>query len=298
MLKEISLHSDFGAELRDVQLLDVVCDHDVYLAVRAALDEHSLLLFRDQRITDELQATFSRAFGPLELTKVGSVGAGTFYVGVTNIGPEGMVVPPSHRQALVARANQLWHTDSTFKRVPALASVLSARVVPSSGGETEFASTRAAWNRLPDDQRRRLAEFTGVHNYFFSRRKIDPAIVTQQERDALPDVRWRMVWTNPRNGRSALYVASHLGAIDGVPDADAAALIEQLIADATRPEHTYQHRWRAGDVLMWDNRATVHRGRLWPDNQPRVMTRTTISATEEDGIASVRPAGAASLTSP
>lgn len=284
------LHPDFGVEVRGASLLDVVCRQDAYAGVRAAFEAHSLLLWRDQQLSDELQATFSRAFGPLELTKVGSVGAGTFYVVLTNIGPEGRLVAPNHRQALAAKANQLWHTDSTFKAVPALASVLTARQVPTIGGETEFVSTRAAWRRLPQAQRTRLSGLTAVHNYLFSRRRIDPDLVTQAELDALPSVRWRMAWRNPVNGQESLYVASHLGAIDGMADDEALALAGQLIDEATRPEHVYTHRWRAGDVLLWDNRATLHRGRPWPMDEPRTMTRTTISAVDADGLASVRPA--------
>src|ERR1700722_16883979 len=144
----VPLHPDFGVEMRGVGLLDVASGDVAYKAVRAAFEEHSLLLFRNQEVADDLQAVFSRAFGPLERVKIGSEGTGTFYRRLHTLSSAGRLVSATQRQALTARANQLWHTDSSFKRTPALASVLSARVVPQDGGETEFASTRAAWTRL------------------------------------------------------------------------------------------------------------------------------------------------------
>ena len=144
-------------------------------------------------------------------------------------------MPPDHKEALRARANQLWHTDSTFKIPPALASVLSARTIPPQGGETEFASTRLAWERLPDAMRARLANAYAWHDYAHSRGKIAPQLASERERSALPPVRWRMRWRNPANGRDSLYIASHTCAIDGMPDDEAEALIADLIADATAP---------------------------------------------------------------
>ena len=285
----VPLSPHFGAEARGVSLIDVAASDACYRAVREAFEEHSLLLFRDQQITDDVQAAFSRAFGPLERVKIGSEGVGTFYNRLHNLAPDGSLVPQTHRQAQTARANQLWHTDSSFKPAPALASVLSARVVPRHGGETEFASTRQAWARLSPSLQERLRSAVATHAYAHSRDQIDPGLATQPERDALPPVRWRMTWRNPVNGRIALYIASHAYAVDGMEDADARALLDELIAGATRPEHTYQHSWHEGDVLMWDNRATMHRGRPWPRDQARSMVRTTISAVESDGLGDVRP---------
>jgi alpha-ketoglutarate-dependent 2,4-dichlorophenoxyacetate dioxygenase len=286
----VPLGPDFGVEIRGIGLVDVAASEHVYASVRAAFEEHSVLLFRDQQTTDDVQAAFSRAFGPLERVKVGSEGAGTFYSRLHNIAADGSVVAETHRQALTARANQLWHTDSSFKRTPALASVLSARIVPADGGDTELASTREAWNRLSPDKRLRLRDAVVTHAYAYSRDQIDPELMTAAERQALPPVRWRMTWRNPVNGRIALYLAAHAHAVEGLSDAEARALLDELIAETTRPEFTLRHRWRAGDVLMWDNRATLHRGRPWPHDQPRSMVRTTISAVEADGLADVRPA--------
>jgi alpha-ketoglutarate-dependent 2,4-dichlorophenoxyacetate dioxygenase len=287
----IPLGPGFGAEVRGEGLADVAARDDVYAAVRAAFEEHSVLLFRNQPITDELQVAFSQRFGPLEVAKAASLGEGTPFSILTNIDSEtGKLVPATHKESLRARANQLWHTDSSFKIPPALASVLSARVIPPHGGETEFTSMRGAWERLPDALRNRLAASCAWHDYAHSRGKIAPQLASDRERSTMPPVCWRMRWINPVNGRTSLYVASHTSGIEGMPTADALALVEQLIADATRPEFTYVHRWQAGDVVMWDNRATLHRGRPWPDNlHPRHMMRTTISAGDADGVADLRP---------
>ena len=285
----VPLGPGFAAELRDIGLADVVARPERYDAVRAAFEEHSVLLFRGQDVTDDAQLAFTRCFGPLEVTKRASLGEGSHFSILTNLDPDGLVVAADHRQALVAKANQLWHTDSSFKSTPALASVLSARVIPPNGGETEFASTRLAWQRLPDDLRARLANAFARHDYAHSRGKISPDLATPVERETLPPVRWRMAWRNPVNGKLSLYVASHAFAIDGMPTAEAQALLQALIALATAPEHTYLHHWRPGDVIMWDNRATLHRGRPWPEGLPRHVVRTTVAATDADGLASVRP---------
>jgi alpha-ketoglutarate-dependent 2,4-dichlorophenoxyacetate dioxygenase len=284
----VRLGPGFAAEVKGVGLADVAESDEAYRAVRAAFEAESVLVFRGQDVTDEGQVAFSRRFGPLETVKVASLGEGGYFSILTNV-VDGRVVPPTHRQALVAKANQLWHTDSSFKRTPALASILSARTIPGHGGETEFASTRLAWERLPEATRARLQNEFAWHDYAHSRGQIDPELATPAERASLPPVCWRMAWTNPANGRTALYVASHAFAIEGMGRAEAQALLGQLIDEATRPELTYLHRWQPGDVVMWDNRATMHRGRPWPDDLPRHMMRTTVSATDADGVASVRP---------
>lgn len=283
------IHPDFGVEIRGVDLLDVVSRDDAYRAVRDAFERYSVLVWRDQVVTDDLQAAVSRAFGPLEVTKVGSLGEGTVYGRITNIGPDGEPVPPDHRQALVGRANALWHADSTFKRTPAVASMLSARIIPSEGGATEFCSTRAAWARLPASEQAALQDRVAEHSYLYSRDKIDPDLVTAAERAALPPVRWRLSWLNPHTGQRSLYIASHAGAIEGMARAEGTALLQHLVDGATRPQHVYSHAWRPGDVVLWDNRATMHRGRPFPSQEKRSLVRTTISATVADGLAAVTP---------
>jgi len=285
----VPLGQGFAAELRGVTLSDVAADDAVYASVRAAFEEHSVLVFRNQEVTDEGQLAFSRRFGPPETTKVGSLGTGTHFVILTTIGPDGKVVPPDHRYAMRNKANQLWHTDSSFKSVPALTSILSARVIPENGGETEYVSTRLAFDRLDPVLRKKLEQSFAWHHYGYSRGKIAPGLASDDELSALPPQCWRMVWKNPVNGRNALYLASHAYAVEGMEPAAGETFIDELTAAATAPGTSYVHAWQAGDVVMWDNRATMHRGRPWPAHEARYMVRTTISATAADGLESMRP---------
>lgn len=284
----IRLGPGFVAELPGLTLADVASDDAAYTAARAAFEEHSVLVFRDQEVTDELQLAFSRRFGPPEVTKVGSQGTGSHFVILSTIGPDGKVVPADHRLSLRSKANQLWHTDSSFKRVPALTSILSARVIPARGGETEYVSTRNAFERLDASLRKRLENSFAWHDYAHSRGQIAPGLATPEERAALPPQCWRMVWKNPVNGRSAIYLASHAYAIEGMEAAAGKKLIDELMEFATAPGTGYLHQWRRGDVVMWDNRATMHRGRPWPAHEARLMVRTTISATKADGVDTMR----------
>ncbi len=290
-MQAIQLGPGFAAELRGVTLADVANDAAAYAAVRAAFEEHSVLVFRNQDVTDDVQLAFSRRFGPPEITKVGSDGTGTHFVILTTIGPDGKVVPPDSRLAMRNKANQLWHTDSSFKRVPALTSILSARIIPGKGGETEYVSTRLAFERLDPALRERLEHSFAWHDYAHSRGQIAADLASPEERAALPPVCWRMVWTNPVNGRKALYLASHAYAVEGMEAAAGKRLIDELMAAATAPGSSYEHKWQAGDVVMWDNRATMHRGRPWPPGEARLMIRTTISASAADGLESMRPPG-------
>src|SRR3982074_2070601 len=280
----VPLGPGFAAELRGVTLSDVASDDAAYAETRAAFEEHSVLVFRDQDVTDEIQLAFSRRFGPPEVTKVGSQGTGTHFVILSTIGPDGKVVPPDHRIALRNKANQLWHTDSSFKRVPALTSILSARTIPARGGETEFVSTRLAFERLDPGLPKRLENSFAWHDYAHSRKQIAPDLASPEERAALPPQCWRMVWKNPVNGRGAIYLASHAYAVEGMEAAAGKGLIEELMEAATAPSASYLHQWREGDVVMWDNRATMHRGRPWPAHEARLMIRTTISATAAAGL--------------
>jgi alpha-ketoglutarate-dependent 2,4-dichlorophenoxyacetate dioxygenase len=284
----VPLGPGFAAELRGVTLADIASDDAAYAAARNAFEEHSVLVFRGQEVTDELQLAFSRRFGPPEVTKVGSQGTGSHFVILSTIGPDGKVVPPDHRLSLRSKANQLWHTDSSFKRVPALTSILSARIIPARGGETEYVSTRLAYERLDAGLRNKLEHSFAWHDYAHSRSQIADGLATPEERAALPPQCWRMVWKNPSNGRGAIYLASHAYAVEGIEPAAGKKLIDELMEFATAPGTNYLHQWRKGDVVMWDNRATMHRGRPWPAHEARLMVRTTISATTADGVDTMR----------
>ncbi len=285
----VPLGPGFAAELRGVTLAEIAASDAAYAAARAAFEDHSVLVFRGQDVTDDGQLEFSRRFGPPEITKVGSLGTGSHFVILTTIGPDGKVVPADHRYAMRNKANQLWHTDSSFKSVPALTSILSARIIPDNGGETEFVSTRLAYDRLDLATRQKLDNAFAWHHYGYSRGKIAPGLATGDELAALPPQCWRMVWKNPVNGRKALYLASHAYAVEGMEPAAGEKLIDELTQAATAPGTSYVHAWKSGDVVMWDNRATMHRGRPWPAHEARHMVRTTISATAADGLESMRP---------
>jgi alpha-ketoglutarate-dependent 2,4-dichlorophenoxyacetate dioxygenase len=287
-MEAIQIGPGFAAEMRGVTLADVINNDAAYAEVRAAFEKHSVLVFRSQNVSDDSQLAFSRCFGPPELTKVGSLGTGTHFVILTTIDKDGKVVPPDHRYAMRNKANQLWHTDSSFKSTPALTSILSARIIPARGGETEFVSTRLAFERLDSEQQQRLENSFAWHHYGHSRRKIAPDLATSDELAALPPQCWRMVWTNPANGRKALYIASHAYAVEGMEPKEGEKLINDLTVHATALGTRYTHSWRSGDVVMWDNRATMHRGRPWPAHEARHMVRTTIQATAADGLESMR----------
>jgi alpha-ketoglutarate-dependent 2,4-dichlorophenoxyacetate dioxygenase len=284
----VPLGPGFAAELRGVKISEIASDDAVYRAVRTAFEDHSVLVFRDQDVDNDSQLAFSRRFGPPEVTKVGSLGTGTHFVILSTIGEDGKAVPADHRLALRNKANQLWHTDSSFKNIPALTSVLSARIIPARGGETEYVSTRLAFERLEPELQRKLEGSFAWHDYAHSRGQISPDLASAEERAALPPQCWRLVWKNPFNGRSALYLASHAYAIEGMEPAAGKKLLDELMKAATASGTSYVHRWRNGDVVMWDNRATMHRGRPWPAHEPRLMVRTTISATAADGLETMR----------
>lgn len=275
-----SLHPRFGASVTGLDLTRDL-DEETFAEIRQAFAAYSVLVFPGQPVSDDQQVAFSRRFGPLEPTKINARGAGTPLVILSNLDEDGKLVPDAHRYNLVHKANSLWHSDSSFKRVPALASILSARVVPPEGGETEYAGMIAAWEELPAATRARIDGRIGLHSFATSRDRIDPTLMSREERDALPPVKQVMVRDIPETGKRALFVGSHVGAILGMPDDEAKPLIDALIAFATRPENVYRHRWQPGDLVIWDNRAVIHRGRPFDRaRHPRVMIRTTV---EGDG---------------
>ena len=277
MLSLRPLHPLFGAAVSGVDLTMPLTEAE-FAPIGAAFERYSLLVFHEQPFDNERQVAFSRHFGPLEPTKVSSLGAGTPVVTLTNVGAEGALVPANHRQVLIDRANQLWHSDSSFKPVPALASLLSGREVPAEGGETEFASMRAAYAALSAAMRARIEGRVAIHHYAHSRGQIDPAMLTPEELKTLPPVRQAMVRTHPLTAEKSLYVGSHAMAIEGMAEAEGRALIEELLAFATQPRFVYTHRWRRHDLVIWDNRSMLHRGRPYPyGQQRRTMVRTTVA---------------------
>jgi alpha-ketoglutarate-dependent 2,4-dichlorophenoxyacetate dioxygenase len=285
----VSLGPGFAAEVRGVSLKDVATNDAAYKQVRAAFEQHSVLVFRGEDTDNAAQLAYTRRFGEPEVVPVGTAGMGGHFITLSNFGADGKVVALDHRYALRNKANQLWHTDSSFKATPALASILSARIVPTQGGETEFVSMRLAFEKFDGALQEKLEHSFAWHDYSHSKGKIAPGLASQAEREAFPPVCWRMVWRNPANGRRALYLASHAKTVEGMDAAAGAAWIDELTAAATPPGASYLHAWKTGDVVMWDNRATMHRGRPWPGAEARLMVRTTVSASAADGLETMRP---------
>src|SRR5262249_30529757 len=218
-----------------VTLAEIAADDAAYKETRAALEQHSVIVFRGQEVTDEAQLAFSRRFGPLEVTKVGSLGAGTNLVILSTIDENGKVVPADHRLALRNKPNQFCHPAAPFRGARARAAVLPARIIPARGGETESVSPRLAWERLEEALRQRLENSFAWHDYAHSRGKIASDLASAEERAALPPQCWRMAWKNPGNGRSALYIASHAYAIEGMEQAAAHKPLAALMDAAAAP---------------------------------------------------------------
>ena len=276
MLDLQPLHPLIGAEVRGIDVRDI--DAVTFTALRAAFETHSLLLLRGQDIDDDEQVAFGRRFGPLEPTKIGTLGAGSELVILTNIAADGTILPETHRQALNTLANRLWHSDSSFKRIPALASILSGRTVPAVGGETEYISMRAVWRELPPAMQQRIDGLIAIHDYAWSRGKVDPELASEAERQALPPVRQVVVRTHPATGEKSLYLGSHASSIEGMDIASGRALIDELIAFASQPRFVYTHAWQRNDLLIWDNRSTSHRGRPFAPAAARHLVRATVAS--------------------
>jgi alpha-ketoglutarate-dependent 2,4-dichlorophenoxyacetate dioxygenase len=286
-LRTRPLHASFGVEVLDVDLREVTGGAG-YGDVRAAFEQHSLLLFRRQSLDDDDHLRFASLFGPIEDRSAGAYGDAPRMDNVSNRLEDGTIAAADDLHTLDLSGNQLWHTDSIFLPMPALVNVLAARVLSSSGGETEFASTRVGWRELPDHLRARTSTAVFTHRLAHSRRAISDELVARH-RARFPDQRWRSTWRNPVNGSESLYLASHTCAVDGVEGPGSEALIDELVAWCTRPERVYAHEWRPGDVLVWDERAILHRGRPWPYHEERTLASVCVSATEADGLASIRP---------
>jgi alpha-ketoglutarate-dependent 2,4-dichlorophenoxyacetate dioxygenase len=274
-----ALHPLFGVEALGIDVTRL--DEAAFEEVVALFEEHSVLLFRGQTLSDEAQIGFSRRFGPLETTirSIASQAATPIHVAnLSNVDAEGRLIPTGDKRNLYNAGNQMWHTDSSFKKVPAHASLLSAREVPPEGGETQFASMRVAYARLPEDTRAFLEDKVAVHSFVYSRGLVDDALMPPDHAAQVPPVRQAMVRANPVHGRKAFYVGSHACEIEGLPTAGARALLRELREAATRPDLVYTHRWRVGDLVMWDNRCMLHRGRPWDESRyRRVMHRTTVA---------------------
>jgi alpha-ketoglutarate-dependent 2,4-dichlorophenoxyacetate dioxygenase len=286
----------FAAEIGDIDLSRPMEPIDL-AAVKEAFTQYAVLVFPDQHLSDDQHLDFARLFGPLETTialfrKDAKLRVRKEFADVSNLDPENATWGKDSRQRMFQLGNRLWHTDSSFKRLPARASLLYARSIPPVGGHTEFADERAAYDALPDAMKRRLDSLVAEHSIFNSRARLGFSNFSEEERQGLPAVPQVLVRTIPESGRKSLYLASHAGRIIGMPEAEGRALIDELVAHATQRQFIYAHRWRVHDLVIWDNRCTMHRGTEFDDLRwKRDMQRATVcdvaNTCEQAGIAVV-----------
>lgn len=287
-LKTRPLHPDFGVVVTDLDLRDVTADH-IFPEIRALFETHSALLFPAQQMSDDDHMRIAKCFGPIENRDAMSAGRDVaFEIPLVSNETKDGVTPAMDLHTLNLQANMLWHTDSTFLPVPALVNILTATVVPDGGGETELASTRAGWADMPAAIRAQLEDAIIWHRLSHSRHKISPELGALPMMNRWPDRPWRSVWTNPVTGEGSLYIASHSFAVEGIGLEDGQALIDAAIDHCTTPDRIYSHKWAVGDVLIWDERAVLHRGRPWDYAQPRTLRSICCSATDGDGVPLVR----------
>ena len=268
----------FAAQIDGADITRLL-DDATWAEIRAAFEEHSILVFRGRTLDDETQIAFSHRFGSLEVTRSMNPAAGTPFARQSNLDIKtGEFIPADDRRMIYQLANMLWHSDSSFKPVPALCSLLSARVIPPEGGATEFASTRCAYPALPEDMKRRVAGAIADHDFSWSRDQIRPGFFTAEERATYPPVRHPLVRTNPVNGRPALFLGAHASHIEGMPIEEGRALLKALLDHVTQPQFRYRHEWREGDLVVWDNRCVLHRATPYDSTRyKRLLQRTTVS---------------------
>ena len=252
-------------------------------AIHAGMDKYAVLVFRGQSFTDETQLAFTQSLGPLEVA-IGTSLRGTnehrlaspHFADVSNLDKDGKVFKRDDRRWQFAIGNRLWHSDSSFKVIPAKYSLLHARALPSKGGNTEFADMRAAWDSFDQETKDICEPLICEHSQMYSRAKLGFTEFTDEERARFKPVRQRLVRVHPSSGRKSIYLSSHAGKIVGWPEPEAKAFLMDLTEAATQREFTYSHKWQVGDLVVWDNRATMHRARPFPHNEPRDVRRTTL----------------------
>ena len=271
-----NLGTTLGVEIIGFNLKKNI-DKNIIGQVSDLLSQFSVVVIRDQNITNEQHINFSEYFGDLEVTKAGTNGAGSKLIILQNFDEDGNIVPPTDRQRLNNLANQEWHSDSSFKKIPSKLSILSAKMIPAKGGNTEFLSMRAVYNALPKKLKSNIEDKVCWHDYSYGRSKIDANLVTADEKKALPPVKQKLVLNNKKYGKS-LYIGAHCSKIDGMDDDESQNLLDEIYEYIDNESHVYSHIWKPYDLIMWDNRAVLHRatpikGRV----EKRLMVRTTIA---------------------
>jgi alpha-ketoglutarate-dependent 2,4-dichlorophenoxyacetate dioxygenase len=275
------IHPVFVGEVSGVDLRQPL-SHDEVTAIEAGMDRYAVLVFHDQVITDEQQIAFTRNFGEIENSAGGNVTKpheqrlNPLMNDVSNLGRDHTPLPRDDRRRLFNLGNQLWHSDSSFRAIPAKYSLLSGRVVAKKGGNTEFADMRAAYDALDEETKALVEDLVCEHSLLYSRGLLGFEATTEEQAMFRP-VRQRLVRTHPVTGVKSLYLASHAGTIVGWPVPEARALLRDLNEHATQPQFVHVHRWRQYDLVIWDNRQTMHRVRRFDDSEIRDMRRTTVA---------------------
>jgi alpha-ketoglutarate-dependent 2,4-dichlorophenoxyacetate dioxygenase len=287
------INDQFAGEVSGVDITKPLTPAEAQ-AIEAGMNRYAVLVFRDQALTDDQQQAFSKNFGPLEdarggnITKAQDKRLPEGMNDVSNLGKDGKPLARDSRQRLFNIGNMLWHSDSSFRAIPAKYSLLSARIVNPIGGNTEFADMRAAFEGLDDATKKEIANFVCEHSLMYSRGSLGFLDYTDEEKTMFKPVRQRLVRSHDFHDRRSLYLSSHAGAILGVPMPEARIILRDLNEHATQTKYVYVHKWRLYDLVMWDNRQTMHRVRRYDDSQARDMRRTTVAGsamTVEQGIA-------------
>ena len=276
------LHPLFVGEVSGADLTRPQTPQEI-ATIEAAITEHAVLVFRDQRVTDEQQLDFSQRFGDLEhtggtgISKPGEQRLHPAFADVSNLDVDNTVLARDNRRRLYSLGNMLWHSDSSFKPVPAKYSLLSGRVVVAKGGETEFADMRAAYDSFDAATKKEIEGLVCEHSLIYSREILGFGDLTEAEKATMRPVRQALVRVHPVSRRKSVYLASHIGKIIGWPVPEARAFIRDLTEMATQPQYVYRHTWRPFDLVMWDNRCTMHRARRYDAAEVRDMRRTTVA---------------------
>jgi len=281
------VHQHFVGEVSGIDISQPLNSEQV-AAIEAGMDRHAVLVFHDQALTDDQQLAFSRNFGELEVTLAGQMakpeerrlGDRLELGDISNLTAQNRIRARDDRSRMYALANRLWHSDASFRAIGAGYTLLHARVVPSKGADTEFADMRAAYDALDDATKAEVDGLVTEHSIVFSREQIGFSDYREGNEDRLKPVRHRLVITHPVTGRKSLYLSSHIGGIVGWPVPEARAFIRDLMEHATQPQFVYAHKWRVGDLVMWDNRTVMHRARRFDDlREVRDLRRTSIKGT-------------------
>ncbi|WP_010627530.1 TauD/TfdA family dioxygenase [Halomonas sp. KM-1] len=274
------LHPHFVGEVTGLDLRQPL-DETQVAAIEAAIDRYAVLIFRDQPLTQTQQLALARSFGPLDmgLKKLKQSQERLEHAELADISnvadSSGRLAQRTDRKIVSNIANQLWHSDSSFQKPSARYSLLSAVRVPEQGGETEFADLRAAYDALPEAVRQEIEGLQAQHYALHSRFMLGDTDYTEAQKQAIPPAYWPLVRTHPGSGRQVLFISVHACAIDGWTLPEGRMLLIDLLEHATQPAFVYRHCWRPGDLVIWDNRCTLHRGRRFDFSQPRELRRAT-----------------------